>query len=224
MGAARRLDGQQARGRITAYLGPLIIAEVTISFQVDAGAGKRAPPTDTVTAHRYRRIFASYSHLDQEVVRWFGTLVRAMGDEFVRDVTHLRAGQVWSPQLEALIRSADVFQLFWSSHSMVSPFVRQEWEFALALGRPEFVRPVYWEPELPRSKKLGLPPPELEALHFERLDGIGSPGGVPAFSTRFLELLSAWTGRYDRRFSCVVALAVLAALLLVFLWLWRAGS
>lgn len=32
---------------------------------------------------------------------------------------------------------------------MVSPFVRREWEQALALNRPHFIRPVYWEDPLP---------------------------------------------------------------------------
>ena len=39
-------------------------------------------------------------------------------------------------RLLELIDEADIFQLFWSSNSMRSEYVRREWEHALALGRP----------------------------------------------------------------------------------------
>lgn len=68
-----------------------------------------------------------------------------------------------------MIDEADVFQLFWSSNSMRSAFVRQEWEHALALRRPSFVRPVYWEEPLPEDPEEGLPPDELRRLHFQRI-------------------------------------------------------
>lgn len=69
----------------------------------------------------------------------------------------------------SLIEEADVFQLFWSTSSMRSTFVRQEWEHALQLRRNDFVRPVYWEDPLPADPALGLPPETLAALHFCRL-------------------------------------------------------
>jgi hypothetical protein len=50
---------------------------------------------------------------------------------------------------------------------MHSPFVRQEWEYALSLGKPGFVRPTYWETPLPEAPD--LPPPTLRALHFEKI-------------------------------------------------------
>ncbi len=68
-----------------------------------------------------------------------------------------------------MIREADVFQLFWSRNSMGSTNVRQEWEYALSLHRPNFVRPTYWEFPMPRDPANGLPPPALSALHFQRL-------------------------------------------------------
>ena len=68
-----------------------------------------------------------------------------------------------------MIVNADVFQLFWSTNSIESDFVRQEWEFALNLGRPSFIRPVYWEEPMPERTEIGLPPASLRALHFHRL-------------------------------------------------------
>src|ERR1043165_6529599 len=84
------------------------------------------------------------------------------GDEYVRDCIHLRAGEIWNDRLRELIDQADAFQLFWSSAAMHSLFVRQEYEHALALNRPSFVRPTYWEDPLPTAP--GLPPPSLQRL------------------------------------------------------------
>jgi hypothetical protein len=127
---------------------------------------------------RYRRIFPSYSHADTDVVTRFGDAARALGDDFLQDVLTLRAGEQWSPRLLELIDSADVFQLFWSSHSMRSTYCRQEWERALALGRPSFVRPVYWEDPLPQEPGLGLPPDGLRALHFVKVPEVRPPAAV----------------------------------------------
>ena len=88
---------------------------------------------------------------------------RTMGDEYLRDVTTLRAGEQWNDRLLELVRTADVFQLFWSRNSMRSPWVRQEWEYALSLGRPHFVRPTYWELPLPEAPDQDLPPASLRA-------------------------------------------------------------
>ncbi len=47
--------------------------------------------------------------------------------------------------------------------------VRAEWECALGLERPSFVRPLYWEDPLPEAPHRGLPPEELRRLHFARV-------------------------------------------------------
>jgi hypothetical protein len=87
-----------------------------------------------------------------------------------------------------LIREADVFQLFWSTNSMRSPFVRQEWEFAVELQhRSEkdayFVRPTYWQEPLPADSASDLPPASLRQLHFQRLGAVREtppPPSAPA--------------------------------------------
>ena len=65
-----------------------------------------------------------------------------------------------------LIEEANVFQLFWSHNAMRSQFVRQEWEYALSLRRPEFIRPTYWETPFPEAPETGLPPEHLRRIHF----------------------------------------------------------
>jgi hypothetical protein len=62
-----------------------------------------------------------------------------------------------------------VFQLFWSTNSMQSEQVRQEWEHALSLGRSNFIRPTYWEQPMPTSDDPLLPPEPLRQLHFHAL-------------------------------------------------------
>jgi hypothetical protein len=175
--ASPTLQGQTARGRLTVYLGGIILAEVTLAIRVDAGAGKSETRSEAARVRAYRKIFASYSHRDIAIVEQFETYARAVGDEYLRDWVHLRSGQVWSEQLCRLIEQADVFQLFWSHNSMRSQFVRQEWEHALSLGRPSFVRPTYWEDPLPRDDTAGLPPQALQALHFQRI-GFPAPAAT----------------------------------------------
>lgn len=173
--AEPELDGQVARGSLTAYLGVLLLAEIDLAIRVDAAAPtqERAEPADSVTARAYRKIFASYSRKDVAVVEQFERIVAALGDSYLRDVRNLRAGERWEDGLLRLIDEADVFQLFWSWNAMRSPNVRREWEYALSLNRPSFVRPTYWETPLPESTAEGLPPARLRQFHFHHL-------GVPS--------------------------------------------
>src|SRR6202043_2599418 len=126
-------------------------------------------PTEKESGRPYRKIFASYSHRDMDVVQHVGAFARVYGVDFIRDKSHLRVGEEWNPQLQQLIREADVFELFWSSNSMTSPEVNREWAYALSLNRPAFVFPVYWQDPFPEDPGQDLPPPQLRSLHFERL-------------------------------------------------------
>lgn len=164
-------DGRTLRGRLSVFLGSIILAEVSLSFRVDGRAVPAAvsPPIEADHARRYRKIFASYSHRDRDVVEQFERFASVLGDRYLRDWVDLRAGEVWSDRLEQLIAEADVFQLFWSSNSMRSSFVQQEWQYALSLNRASFIRPTYWEDPLPSDAAADLPPAELARLHFQRL-------------------------------------------------------
>ena len=172
VGASRGVPSRQAgprggfaRGVVAAYLGHLLVAEISIAIEVDDRVGTPRPIADA--ARPYRRIFASYSHSDTAIVEELEEHLQSLGDEYLRDVTQLRSGERWSSRLAEMIASADVFQLFWSWNALQSPFVRAEWECALSLGRGHFIRPVYWEEPLPRTPD--LPPPALLALHFKRI-------------------------------------------------------
>ena len=159
--ASSVLEGQVARGRITVFLGALILAEIGLAVRIGgpaAGAGTRK-----TSAAPFRKIFASYSHRDAEVVETLERHARTLGDEYLRDWMHLRSGEQWDARLLSLVEQADVFQLFWSNHAARSPFVEREWRHALRLGREAFVRPTYWELPMPP------PPPDLAGIHFHLL-------------------------------------------------------
>ena len=151
--ADKSMDGHVARGAVSVFYGNLLLAEVQLSIKVDRKPAESRQ--EETHARPYRRIFASYSHRDTAIVEEFETHAVATGDRYLRDVVTLRAGEVWDQRLLEMIKQADVFQLFWSWNALSSPLVREEWRQALALNRPHFVRPVYWEEPLP--EQAGLP-------------------------------------------------------------------
>ena len=157
------LDGRIARGKLSVFQGAILLGDVPLIFRVDKThqPAKTREPQVPVPAQRYRNIFASYSHKDLPIVEQFEHYAEAMGDKYLRNWKELRAGEVWSEKLKRLIEQADVFQLFWSRNSMISEFVRQEWEYAmeLAAAREDFIRPTYWEDPMPTSKRPPLFPP-----------------------------------------------------------------
>jgi TIR domain-containing protein len=167
--ADRTLAGSVVRGAVRIWCGPLLLGEVSVSIAVAASDSAAASAVVADSVQRYRKIFPSYSHDDRAVVAGFAEAARALGDQYLQDVLALRAGEHWETRLLELIEQADVFQLFWSSNSMRSRYCRNEWEHALALGRPSFIRPLYWEEPLPEDPATGLPPAALRELHFVKV-------------------------------------------------------
>ena len=170
MRAPFALGGKQARGRLSIFFGQLLLAEIPLNLRV-AEHSARAPVVKEENwargaAKPFRKIFASYSHKDAEVVEAMERHVRAIGYEYLRDVVQLRSGQRWDERLMAMISDADIFQLFWSRNSAQSGEVEKEWRYAIGLQRQTFVRPAYWEIPMPE------PPESLRRLHFYLLPGI----------------------------------------------------
>jgi hypothetical protein len=168
------------RGAVRIWFGPLIIGEVSVAIRVVPFLTEAlATETESESAPRYRKIFPSYSHADAAIVDGFAEVVRTFGDQYLRDVVAIRAGERWRERLPELIAEADVFQLFWSSNSMRSAYCQEEWEHALALGRPLFVRPFYWEDPRPEDRASGLPPVALDALEFVKVSLHTASKGTP---------------------------------------------
>jgi Inner membrane component of T3SS, cytoplasmic domain/TIR domain len=178
--AGPELRGRVVRGWVRIWCGPLILGQLPIALPVQPAGPDPAATPPGLTAQpvvRYRRIFPSYSHRDAQMVEPFAMAARAIRDEYLQDVLALRVADRWQERIIELIDSADVFQLFWSANSMRSEHCRREWEHALALRRPEFVCPLYWEDPLPRAPELGLPPAQLNDLHFARIPVAAPPAG-----------------------------------------------
>ena len=144
-----------------------LLLQGRVEFAISLGGPAR--PSEVARGRTFGKVFASYSHKDREVVAEVEAVARTLRHDYLRDVLNLRAGEDWEARVRELIEEADLFQLFWSTNAMMSEQVRREWEFALSLGRPEFIAPVYWEDPLPRSSEHGLPPPTLTKLHFARI-------------------------------------------------------
>jgi ankyrin repeat protein len=169
--ASQSLDGQVVRGRMSVFLGSIVLADIPLSIRVDASHAQASETEarEPVSARPYRKIFASYSHQDLAIVQQMEMFARSLGDRYLRDLNDLRAGEVWNDRLKEMIKEADVFQLFWSWNAMASTYVRREWEHALKLNRADFIRPTYWEEPLPKSADGSLPPADLLRLHFARI-------------------------------------------------------
>jgi hypothetical protein len=181
--APNDLTGSLVRGRMSVFLGHLLLADIAITFRIESASSKLAASEqqwNRSSTRAFRKVFASYSHRDVQIVKAMEHHVKALGYDYLRDVVHLRSGQPWSDRLLGLIKEADIFQLFWSSNSAGSTHVEREWRYALRLGREAFVRPAFWEVPMP------APPEPLRSLHFYRLPALvpvvtqETPGpGVP---------------------------------------------
>jgi membrane protein DedA with SNARE-associated domain/actin-like ATPase involved in cell morphogenesis len=172
--APRELDGQLVRGRLSVFLGSILVAEIPLNIEVNSRKAAATPEPrleKDPPARPYRKIFASYSHKDMAIVTELEQYSAGigLGDRYLRDLVDLRAGEEWNPALMTMIREANIFQLFWSRNSMVSAFVEEEWRYALSLRRSHFVRPVFWEEPLPEVPERNLPPEDLRRLQFVRI-------------------------------------------------------
>ena len=161
-----------ARGGVRIFVGAVVVGELSLSVRV----GERPEPRPLRTsARRFRKVFASYSHADTEVVEAVASAVQLLGDEYLIDSHDLRSGEDWQQRIGELIDDADVFQLFWSSNALQSHYVLAECRHALALRREGFIRPVYWQDPFPEDPRQDLPPPPIRRLHFSRLAATAVP-------------------------------------------------
>lgn len=165
----RHLD-KPIHGRIAFYVGPILIGETQLFSIVreessDFDHYHSRPPLDDefweeTWTSPYRAIFVSYSHEDSYIVDQLELAYLALGDEYLRDISVLRSGEIWNPALLAKISDANIFQLCWSEAAKQSQYVEEEWRYALSLRRRNFIRPMYWQIPMP------APPRELSKIQF----------------------------------------------------------
>ena len=132
-------------GRISFYVGPILIAEINIwAYLTDEKASTYSENLKTnCTSNPYNAVFVSYSHNDKIIIQILEKAYAALGMKYLRDVNILRSGEKWNRSLLKKIEEANIFQLCWSKSAKESAFVEQEWRYALNLQRQSFIRPVY---------------------------------------------------------------------------------
>jgi hypothetical protein len=160
-------------GYIDIFVGPLIIGQVPVEFEVHwpGPVGVPAPSEGeqfltVANASIFDKVFISYSRRDSKIVDLCIATYQGLGVQILVDRLELRSGDDWRARLENMIRESDIFQLYWSSNAAASAEVSHEWRLALALSktRDRFIRPLYWEKPMP------TPPEALNHLHFSHLD------------------------------------------------------
>ncbi len=167
--ATTAAPGDVHEGVIAFTVEGIIVCEIPLYIEVNPNASipvSAQPTAPLVTAapprKAYQAVFCSYSRKDLQIVERVERAYRILGFDYLRDLTTIRPGEDWDSRLLQMIEQADIFQLFWSSHSAASNAVKKEWTKALELAaaRPSFIRPVFWEQPMP------APPPELSHINF----------------------------------------------------------
>lgn len=90
-----------------------------------------------VDCKRYNKIFISYSHKDEERVKYLAEAYRTQGVDYFFDRHYLKAGDVYPLKIQQYIESADLFILCWSKNAAESDYVSLERHQALALAYPQ---------------------------------------------------------------------------------------
>jgi pSer/pThr/pTyr-binding forkhead associated (FHA) protein len=155
--------GADTSGRINIFAGPLLIATLRMSMMFTAQTQPELVSGAEATTQAYTRVFASYNKQDTAIAQAYSDVSRVLGID-VQQREALRSCEPLHDSVKQAIEEAEVFQLFWSSQSAQSVYIKQEWQYALELQRSEdFLHPIYWDVPL-----LTAPAP-LAALQFTYL-------------------------------------------------------
>lgn len=165
-------DQQEAicGGHVEVRVDGLIAAQIPVSITMTTDRDATALPQPRhSTAEMLRRVFASYAHDDEDIVRRCKSAYRALGIHLFVDRDDIESGELWWPLIQKMIASHDLFQLYWSASAAASQVVAHEWGLALQVAKTkpmgtDFIRPVYWQRPMPR------PPAVLSPIHFRYLD------------------------------------------------------
>lgn len=93
-----------------------------------------------IIAHKYNKVFISYSHQDESKVKFLHEGLKIAGTEHFFDRDYLTIGDVFPQVIRDYINSADLFILCWSENASKSEYVQKERSQALERAFPQ-VRP-----------------------------------------------------------------------------------
>lgn len=89
-----------------------------------------------VISKPFRQVFISYSHLDEENVKYIAQAYRALGIKYFFDRHYLKPGDIFPIEIQKFIETADLFILCWSKNSCESEYVARELAEALKRAYP----------------------------------------------------------------------------------------
>lgn len=87
--------------------------------------------TTSVDAHKFSKIFISYSHADYELVRGIAEGCRINASDYFFDRHTLKGGDIFKDKILEYINSADLFVLCWSENAASSKWVQMELNHAM---------------------------------------------------------------------------------------------
>lgn len=90
-----------------------------------------------IIAHKYRKVFISYSHMDESKVKFLHEGLELGSVPHFFDRKYLKAGDVFPQVIQDYINSADLFILCWSENASKSEYVQKERLQALERAFPQ---------------------------------------------------------------------------------------
>ena len=90
-----------------------------------------------IIAHKYNKVFISYSHLDESKVKFLHEGLELGSVPHFFDRKYLKAGDVFPEVIQDYINSADLFILCWSENASKSEYVQKERLQALERAFPQ---------------------------------------------------------------------------------------
>lgn len=94
-----------------------------------------------VIAHKFKKVFISYSHKDEEKVKFLHKGLEVGDVPHFFDRSYLRGGDIYPQVIHDYIESADLFILCWSKNASQSEYVQKERMQALERAYPNVTNP-----------------------------------------------------------------------------------
>ena len=90
-----------------------------------------------ILSKKFSKVFISYSHLDEQQVKFIAQAYKAIGANYFFDRHYLDVGSIYPLEIQEFIDSADLFILCWSKNAAESEYVDKELSQALSLAFPQ---------------------------------------------------------------------------------------
>lgn len=99
--------------------------------------GNISNEVSTVVSKQYKQVFISYSHLDEQNVKFIAQAYQALGINYFFDRHYLKAGDIFPEEIKNFIKSSDLFILCWSKNATESEYMKIELEEAMQRAYPK---------------------------------------------------------------------------------------